>query len=215
MVAALGMVLIVPVAIAFGKLVTGAYAHRYAESGVLGLSFLLVWMLWSAFQGRAGPAAILSVLFSCAFLIRLVPGVGETNGLTGYDHSGVIGILEHDARRDLRIAVADPMLFMELFHQAPPQIRSRLFYVSEPAIAIRRVGTDTMERALRDVQTIAGTRVQTLASVLNPGEKFLIIGYPAVSLGWLVEELTFRHVPMSVAGSMGPGLILLAQPGQN
>ncbi len=208
LVAVLGMFLIVPLAIAIGKLVTGAYAHRYAVSGVLGLSFLLVWMLASAFEARSGPANVLAVLFSCAFLIRMVPGVGVTNGIAGYDHSGVIRVLEHDVPKDLPIAVADPLLFFELFHQSPPEIRSRLFYVAEPKIAVRRVGTDTIERSFIDVQTIASLPVKTLASVLNSGETFLIIGYPAVSFAWLVEELTSLHVPMSVAGSLGQGLIL-------
>ena len=143
LVAVLGMLFIVPLAIAIGKLVTGAYTHRYAVSGVLGLSFLLVWMLASAFEARSGPANVLAVLFSCAFLIRMVPGVGVTNGISGYDHSGVIRVLEQDVPNDLPIAVADPLLFFELFHQSPPKIRSRLFYVAEPKIAIRRVGTDT------------------------------------------------------------------------
>jgi hypothetical protein len=213
LVAALGMLFIVPLAIAIGKLVTGAYTHRYAVSGVLGLSFLLVWMLASAFQARSAPANVLAVLFSCAFLIRMVPGVGETNGISGYDHSGVIRVLEQGVPNDLPIAVADPLLFFELFHQSPPKIRSRLFYVAEPKIAIRRVGTDTMERTFIDVRTIASLQVKTLASVINSREKFLIIGYPAASLAWLVEELTSLHVPMSVAGSLGQGIILLAEPG--
>jgi len=209
----LGMFFIVPLAIIMGKLVTGAYTHRYVISGVLALSFLLVWMLASAFEARRAPANVLAVLFSCAFLLRMVPGVGATNGISGYDHSGVIRALEQGVPNDLPIAVADPLLFFELVHQSPPKLRSRLFYVAEPKIAIRRVGTDTIERALIGMQTIASLRVKTLASVMNSRENFLIIGYPAVSLDWLVEELTSLRVPMSVVGSLGQGLILLAEPG--
>jgi len=214
LVAVLGLSGIVPLAILIGKFVTGAFVLRYALAGVLGVTFLLVWMLAWAFDKRSTPATVLALLFSCAFLIRMVPGVGATNGISGYNHSGVIQVLEHGVPNDLPIAVADPMLFFELFHQSPAELRSRLFYAADPKIAIRRVGTDTMERALTDVRTIASLPVKPFASVVNSSQKFLIIGYPAVSFGWLVEELTALHVPMSVVGSLGQGLILLAEPGR-
>jgi hypothetical protein len=214
LVAAFGMLTVVPLAIALGKFVTGAYTHRYALSGILGLTFLIVWMLAAAFQGRPQPAVALAAIFSCAFLARVIPGVGETHGVAGYSHSGVIRVIQRNLPNDLSIAVADPLLFFELSHQAPSEIRKRLFYVADPKIALRRVGTDTMDRAFLDMQKLAPLQVKTLASVINSRENFLIIGFPALSYAWLVDELTSLHVPMSVAGLLGNGVVLLAEPGR-
>jgi len=210
--AALGMFLVVPLAMGIAALVTGAYTPRYAISGVLGLSFLLVWMLALAFQAELKPANVLAVLFSLAFLARMIPGVGATNGIAGYNHSGVVRALEQNVPKDLPIAVADPLLFFELFHQSPPEIRSRLFYIADRKIAIRRVGTDTPDRAIEDEETIASLHVKTLESVLHSSGKFLIISYPAASYSWLVPELTSLRVPMKVIGSLDQGAVLLAEP---
>ncbi len=208
-VAALGMLGVLPLAIALGKLATGAYTNRYALPAVIGLSFLVVWTLANIFQARQGPAVVLAALFSCAFLMRALPV-----GVMAYDRSGVIRAIEHDLPRGLPIAVADPLLFFELSHQSPPDIRSRLFYVAEPRIALRRLGSDTTDRALIGMQTLASLQVKTLAGVINSRQKFLIVGYPPASFGWLVDELISLHVPLSVAGSLGNGVILLAEPGR-
>lgn len=210
--AALGMFLIVPLAIGIAALVTGAYTPRYAIAGVLGLSFLLVWMLALAFQSEIMPANVLAILFSLAFLARMIPGVGATNGVAGYDRSGVVRALQQNLPKGFPIAVADPLLFFELVHQSPPEIRSRLFYIADRNIAIRRVGTDTPDRAMEDIQTIASLDVKTLASVLHSSEKFLIIGTPAASYSWLVPELTSLRVPMSQIGSLDQRVVLLAEP---
>ena len=213
LVGALGMLCVVPLAVALGKFVTGAYTHRYALSAAIGLSFLIVWLLAAAFQARPGPALILAGIFSGAFLIQGAAEIAKPGADARYDHSRVILTLENDLPPDLSIAVADPLLFFELSHQAPPAMKSRLFYVAEPKIALRRVGTDSLDRGFIGMQPFAALRVSTLASVMSARRKFLIVGYPAVSWSWLVDELTSRHVPLSVVASLGHTVVLLAEPG--
>ena len=213
LVGALGMLCVAPLAVALGKFVTGAYTHRYALSAVIGLSFLIVWLLAAAFRARPGPALILAGMFSAAFLIQGVAEIAKPGADARYDHSRMIRALTNEFPPDLSIAVADPLLFFELSHQAPPAIKSRLFYVAEPKIALRRVGTDSLDRGFIGMQPFAALRVSTLASVLSARRKFLIVGYPAVSWSWLVDELTSRHVPLSVVASLGHNVVLLADPG--
>jgi len=213
LVGALGMLCVVPLAVALGKFVTGAYTHRYAISGVIGFSFLIVWLLAAAFQARPGPALILAGMLSGAFLKQ---GISEITkpGAARYDHSGMIRALENDLPPNLSIAVADPLLFFELSHQAPPGMKSRLFYVAEPKIALSRVGTDSVDRGFISMQPFASLRVSTLASVISARENFLIVGYPAVSWCWLVDELASQHVPLSVVASLEHRVVLLAEPGR-
>jgi len=215
LVGALGMLGVVPLAVALGKFVTGAYTERYALSAVIGLSFLIVWLLAVAFQARPGPALILAGIFSGVFLIQGIAEIVKPGADARYDHSRMIRAIESDLPPDLSIAVADPLLFFELSHQAPPAMKSRLFYVAEPEIALRRVGTDSVDRGFIGMQPFAPLRVNTLASVLSARRKFLIVGYPAASSWcWLIDELTSRHVPLSVVTSLGQGIVLLANPGR-
>jgi len=70
-----------------------------------------------------------------------------------------------------------------------------------------------LDRGFIGMQPFAALRVSTLASVMSARRKFLIVGYPAVSWSWLVDELTSRHVPLSVVASLGHTVVLLAEPG--
>ncbi|MEO5924186.1 MAG: hypothetical protein ABIR70_10195 [Bryobacteraceae bacterium] len=211
-VAAFGMLFIVPIAVALGVFITGAYTERYAISAVIGLCFLIVWLLAAAFRAASGPALILAGVFSLAFMLQgIVYFSGPGAALARYDHRATVRDLENNFRSDFPIAVADPILFLELSHQASPQLRPRLFYIAEPKIALSRVTTNSVDRGLLGMQSLASLRVETLEATLARGESFLIIGYPA-QWAWLVDELASRHVPLSVIGSGNGNIVLLAFP---
>lgn len=210
-VVAVGVLSVVPFGVFMGKFVTGAYTHRYVLSGVIGLSMLAAWMVAAAFQMRRRPAIVCAVLLSCFFLFRALRDMRSVGNI--YDRSNVIGAIERLEPGQLAVVVADPHLFFELSHQAPEGVKRRLVYVAEPKIALRRLGTDTVDRGMEGMQSLASLQVKRLDDVTRMAEGFLIIGYPA-TWGWLVEELSSLRVPLSVTGSTGNGLILLAEPGR-
>ena len=136
-------------------------------------------------------------------------------GIAGVaNHQATIRFLEQPDGRGSDIAVADPHLFFELSHQAP-DLRDRIFYIAEPGIALRQVGTDAVDRGVMDMSRWAPLRVRTLADVMQSGRPFLIYGHPAPNgWAWLVQELVARRVPMSVAGYFDSRFLLTAEPGR-
>lgn len=210
--AVVGFILLPVVAIFIALAATGAYTHRYALSAVTGISVLGAWMMSQVFRAQPRPALVAATLLSLFFIgkqVRTASWIG-----TVANHQSIIQFLETNLSGEsaIAIAIADPHLFFEISHQAPG-LRRHIFYVAQPDLALKHVGTDAVDRGVLDMSRWAPMRVRDLADILSSNPPFMIFGYPApVPWAWLVQELASLHVPMSVRGSVNGRLLLLVNP---
>jgi hypothetical protein len=186
--------------------VTGAYTHRYVLSAAVAVCIAAGWLLAALFRQRVLAAAAVAAFFIAFFIAR----DGRQLRWPASDHRPVARFLANQAA-DLPIAMADPHLFFELSHQAPPALRSRLFYFPDAQLATRYVGTDTVDRGIVGMSRIAPLRIERLTEYLAGGKPFAIYGFPG-TFGWLVAELRARNVPLSVVSVFDGRLLLLAEP---
>jgi Dolichyl-phosphate-mannose-protein mannosyltransferase len=208
--AVLGYMAFPVLAVVLGKAVTGAYTHRYALPAVIGVSVFGAWALSVVFGGRSRPALLIAALLSCVFFARVSWEFREISR-TAAQQATMIGFLQNQTDASLPVVIADPHLFFELSHYAPRELADRLRYFADAKLAVRFVGTDTVDRGLLAMREWAPLHVEPFRPPATPGHAFLIYGHPA-PFAWLVPELASLHVPMVVIDSVEDRLLLLAGP---
>lgn len=210
-VAVFGFLALPVLAIILALTVTGAYTHRYALSAVIGMSVLGAWMLAAGFGGLSRTALTAAAVLSLFFVGKQARAARSISGASSYRHA-IVEFLQAQQTSNYPIAIVDPHLFFELSHDAPA-FRHRLFYVAEPRLALRHVGTDAVDRGVIGMSQWAPLQVRKLTEVTGSRQPFLIYGYPApAGWDWLVQELSSLRIPMSSMGSFQGRLLLLAQP---
>ena len=195
-------------AVALGRFVTGAYTHRYVIFATVGIVIFITWLLAQVLGGRTVPALVCAALLSLFFAARETRSFRMAGGRS--NHFSDIEFLTKRAPAG-DIAIADPHLFFELSHQAPPALRSRIYYVADRAAALRNVGTDAVDRSVIDMKPFAGLRVRGLEDVLASEQQVRIYGHPAY-WAWLVGEFMERGVPLGITGASNARLLLVAEP---
>lgn len=203
--AALGYIALPVIAVALGKAVTGAYTHRYALAAVIGFCVFAAWTLAAVFGGRARPALAIAALLSVLFFARAAWEYREVSRAAARQ-AHMIDFLENRTDPALPIAIADPHVFFEISHYAPPSLAPRLRYYADPKLARQYVATDTVDRGLLAMRHWAPLRVEPFP----PREpEFLIYGHPSV-YAWLVPELAARRFPLAITASIEERLLARA-----
>jgi hypothetical protein len=181
-------------------LATGAYTPRYALAGATGIFLLGAWSLAWAFRDRPRSAILAAIFLSCYFVASSVFSFASITDAA--NRQPVIWLLEHYASDRLPVAIANPHMFFELSHQAPPALRTRFFYIAAPEVAAAFLKAGSVDRGILGMQPWADLRVKRLEDVLSSGSPFLVFGYPG-PWAWLVPELASRKIPMSVVTTLG------------
>jgi mannosyltransferase len=146
--AAIGFVLLPLVGVVVGELATGAYVERYVLSAVIGPALLVPLALHRLAAGRQvaalATAAVLVVWFSVLFQYW-----HRDAGVDGDRRERLEAFVEQRALPlDLPVAVAHPHDYLELAHDAPDRIASRLVRLSDPERALRYTGSRSTEDGL-------------------------------------------------------------------
>jgi hypothetical protein len=195
------------IAVALGRFITGAYTHRYVIFAAIGIVIFLMWLLVRAFGARTMPALLSAGLLTMFILAR--EGRSMRSAGQPFNRSADIRFLTEKVPAG-EIAIADPHLFFELNHQAPPALRSRIYYIADRAAAFRNVGTDAVDRGVLDMKNFAGLRVRGLNEILDSKQEVPVYGYPAYWV-WLVAELQRRGIPMTITAASDTRLLLMVQ----
>jgi hypothetical protein len=143
--------LLLPLAgVVLAKLVTNAYADRYALPATIGLAVLPFAL--HRLEGRrplvgAGAVAALAVLFVVVFVAR------EQNAAAlSAQAERTLRFLEANAGTPAPILIDNPHQFLELSYASRPRLARRLFYVADPAWG-------SIQRGLPELGRIASLRV--------------------------------------------------------
>lgn len=209
---AVGFLLIPAVAVTMAMLVTGAYTHRYALPAVLGVGLLIPFALRAVVRGRDLLTLVLIVLLGFGFVRRA--------GMTAQDsvqrvtsRESAVRLLQAQPEAALPIVCSDQHAFIVLSEYAPTDIRARLVYLADPAISMRTLHHDSLERGtLNLLKPWFKLNVESYQSFMATNRPFLLYGDPQYFLNWLLPELLASGRPMELRGRTADALLLLVGP---
>ena len=133
-------------AFALGRLVTGAFAHRYALAAVAGLAAAFAYA--TRRHARNCPALAVSVggILLAWWLATDAVRLREMDGKRA-EFAAACERLAVQAERAGVLAVSDPIAYLQYAYYAPG-LRPRLVYLCSPRLALRYKGSNTTDLAL-------------------------------------------------------------------
>jgi hypothetical protein len=175
-------------AVLIGRFVAGVFVPRYALGGIVGVSIGVPIALWRS-NVRRSPAELLV----CAALLYVV-GVSAV----GTARSPTRPLNPVDGRPVLTSSLQSPgptvisssLQFLEYWYYLPPAFETRVCYLADPAQALSRTGSDTIDRGYLALSRWTAVPIQPYETFLAQHRSFRV--YEAGS-GWLLDALKDRH----------------------
>lgn len=186
--AALGFLVLPPVAFTIVTLVTNAFVGRYVLPTVIGFSILVAFALYSLPRGRALIGTALLLFMSGWFTVTQLQTL-RTTVETSRDRFEAIQLLQSEGDPYLPIVASEPHIFMALAYYAPPDITSRLVYLGDPEASLRRLGHNSVDRGMLDlIGPWFHLPVKEYRPYIRSHRRFLVYGNVGW-LAWLPDEL--------------------------
>lgn len=184
-VAGIGYLLIPPVLIVLTWLKTGYFMDRYAITAVVGCAILLAFLSNILFFDRARTPVLYIAILLCFWITNAATASRqEFDPLKDFSASSPL-YPRHDR---LPIVVADAVLFSQVAHYAPPEVRSRLVYLTDPTDAVRRPDF-IPELALATHRDLVPGDIEDYAPFLNRNRQFWLYCHGVPRLEWLPSRL--------------------------
>lgn len=212
-----GFVLIPFICVISGKLATGAFTDRYALPAVIGFSVLTAFIAAKIFGNRALMGVALIICFGGWFLLNQAREINAPTGNTlgpssnaGLQNS--LKLLQSETHRDLPIVAAEAHTHAALSHYAPPEIASRVIYLADSDIALKRLGHNSVERGMVDlIKPWFRMNVTDYKSFVAANPRFLVFGNFGILsfLNWILPELQASNMRIEFRGRNGDNLLFL------
>ena len=214
--AALGLIVLPLVIVIVAKVATGAFTNRYALSAVLGFAVLAGFGVAAAFRRhplmRGAAAAALVGWFALSQARELIEPTGFSVPVSQLSIEWPSRSLTTVAR-ELPFVVADPHTFTQLSHYGSPELTARIAYLADPALALKHLGHNSVERGMLDlVKPWFRMNVVEFEPFVAEHSRFLIYGdfVELEFLNWIVTELQARGLRFELLNRQGDHLFLLA-----
>jgi len=188
------------------KLTNGIFTLRYGICLIFGFALLPLPVIWR--YDRIRPlAGTLSLIVLAGFF---------TLHMLRYQSRFQTPPLLLTASHSSAIVIEDPLDFMELAYNAPPQVASRLYYLISQQESIRYTGTDDDERGLLLLRRWAPIQAEPLNEFLNEHKRILIWrGNKYQDRRWLLRSLIDHGTTVTLAQKSDSERLFIAirQPG--
>jgi hypothetical protein len=215
--AACGLIAAPVICVVFAKLVTGAFVNRYAIAAVIGLGVFAGFGSSMAFARRPGMRLLALACLGCWFTLSQARELIQPTGLSVPVSRASVERssrwVEAAHHPDLPVAIADPHTFTVLSHYGGPDIRRRIVYLADPDLALKHLGSNSVERGMLDlVQPWFRMHVVRFEPFIDQHDRFLVYGdfVRLTYLNWLLPELHVRGVHTRLLNLAGDAMLLLA-----
>jgi hypothetical protein len=212
-----GLIVIPVICVVAAKLITGAFVPRYAIAAVVGLAVLSGFGVGLAFGRRPAMRLIAVACLGCSFVLSQARELVQPTGSSVPVSRAAVERPTHwvQAARypELPLAVADPHTFTVLSHYGAPEIRSRIVYLADPDLALKHLGSNSVERGMLDlIQPWFHMRVVRFEPFMDQHDRFLVYGdfVRLAFLNWLLPELHARGIHTELLNRAGDNMLLLA-----
>jgi 4-amino-4-deoxy-L-arabinose transferase-like glycosyltransferase len=189
--------LVVPIlAMLMANYATKIYMHRYGLSAVFGVAVLFPLSVarWSRQNLCIGAA------------LALLLGLGIVGQFTALLLRGFTrpaeARLNLEIRPELPLVISSGLLFYPLNHYAPTALQPRLYYLSDPQLAVKHTGTDSFDRGYPDLARIFPLRAKLAEyrPFLRQHKHFLLYGLSKHEMDWLVPQLLSEGAQLRYLG---------------
>jgi hypothetical protein len=206
--AALGFTAIPVIAFLLARFVTNAFTSRYAMPAVIGFSVVIAFVLYSLPHGRSLIGATLVLLLSGWFVVMHIQALQAViQDAKNVQES--IEILRTEGDANLPIVASEPHIFMRLAYYAPPDITSRLVYLTDPEASLRHLSHNSVDRGMRDlIKPWFRLPVEEYRPYIVSHQRFLVYGNLGW-LNWLIPQLQDDHMRIELKGQYGEEFLLL------
>ena len=214
--AACGFIVIPFVCVVLAKVVTGAFVNRYATPAVIGFAVLAGFGTAVSFSRSAAMRLVIAVSLTGWFVLSQAREFIEPTGFSlPVSQAQVNRANEWLANQDpeLPVVVADPQSFTVLSHYGSQEVRSRMVYLADPDLALKRLGHNSVERGMLDLlRPWFRLNVLEFEPYMAAHARFLVYGdFVRLSfLNWLLPELHARGWRTELLNRGGDNLLLLA-----
>ncbi|MCI0336972.1 MAG: glycosyltransferase family 39 protein [Acidobacteria bacterium] len=209
MAAALGLMAIPIIAVTLSMVITGAFTDRYALQAVIGVSIVVAYGVRQLLGNRPVVAAILMLFLCVSFLslgIKSFTKIGEARKA----QTQTVDFLRSVGTSDLPIAVTDQHEFINLAHNAPPDIASRLVYLADPGKALYYLGHNSVEKGVVDLlKPWFHLPIEEYDRYIASRKEFLVYGSASHFLNWMLSDLTGNRRLIELKGRNGDSLLFL------
>jgi len=188
--------------------ITKVYVYRYGLYAVIGASILIAVFVHSK-TGPNNPRAVAPAMafllwFAVDFAWREAHQIHNT-GLVRVDQSQPL----QDRKSFLRAAgspapvvISDGRLAMELSHYSRPEVALRLYYLRDPAAALRYSASDVFERTYPILMKRFSLKlnVEEYPAFLARHREFLVYGPYGSGMDWVIFKLKDDGVHLKLLG---------------
>ncbi|HEX6080707.1 MAG TPA: glycosyltransferase family 39 protein [Methylomirabilota bacterium] len=212
LIAAVGYLALPVVAVALGKLATGAFTDRYALPAVIGVALLVPWGAYHLLDRRATIGLLLAALLGgwFALMVGALPVLELRRAWAERD--APYRFLATGAPGDLPVVVQSPHTFFQMTYYAPPALAARLLYLADPAAARRYIDTDTVDLGLLEFRRWIPIHVEPYRPYLAAHHRFLLYDDRG-AYGWLSKALVADGARFDVAALDGGRTLFLVDVG--
>jgi len=186
--------------LALGRFVTGVFVPRYVLSAVPGLSIGAALLLWRC-NTRQTIAELVACLTAVIVATSSVIGAVRSAGRP-YDPLAGRALLVGSLRSPEPTVVAGSLQYLQYWYYLPPELKTRVTYLADPDEALRRTGSDTIDRGYLALARWVPVRVDAYSTFLSRHRSFRV--YDGGS-GWLLDALKQR------ASDVQPALLAVRQ----
>jgi hypothetical protein len=219
--AAASFVLIPLVSVVLAKVATGAFTHRYAMPAVIGFAVLAGLGVAVAFRRRPFMRLVTVACLGGWFVLAQVRELREPTGFSQPVSRATVdrpaAWLEAHGDAQLPLVIADPHNLVVLSHYGAPEVRSRMVYLADPALALKHLGHNSVERGMLDLlRPWFGMNIVEFEPFMAEHPRVLLYG-DFVRLGflnWMLPELQARGMRIELLERRGDNLLLLASRGR-
>ncbi len=179
-----GLVAIPVFAMLLAMLLTGAFFDRYALPALIGIAWLGALVARRLSGGRDALAAVLAMALFASFCQRESGQVMASKAYAA-GQADLLRRLDREATNlDLQVVVADPLLYLQLSHEAPRSLSKKMVHIPTE----REDGPErTASRQLRCLSWWRYVRLAQYGPFLDEHASFLVYG--RVEDGLLAELL--------------------------
>lgn len=183
--AGLAFLLIPAVGVLGARLFTGVFVARYALSAVIGLSLAVPLAVWWAVPRSGVPEVVLCLVLAGSFSRSAFESVRHARDPFHDPVEQRPQLVRHLAE-PAPVVVTGGLMFLQFWYYTPPELRGRLWYLADPAAAVRHRGSDSFDRGFLALRRWTAVTVQDYRSFVEGHQEFCVY---AAGSGWLLDEL--------------------------
>jgi hypothetical protein len=206
--AGLGCLAIPAAGLAIGSL-TGVFVPRYALLGAVGIAIVIP----TAIGHLAAHSRIAQLATALAALIaagHAAAGALEPGRFVPWNPFAERQLLADHLRIQPGVVVTGGVLYLQLWYYAPPELRSKMRYLIDPAGALQVTGTDSVDRGYAALARWAPIPAVEAEAFLAAHREFML--YDAGGF-WTLPRLKAKGASFQVVGREPRGNLVRVRSG--